>query len=173
MAALMDLGQLVCTSRRPDCGRCPLAGDCLAARQGSPETYPPRAAAPRKVEICLAAACVRRDGRALLLRRGGRLLGGLWEFPSAEGKTPGAARRSLALKARRLGIRLTSPSIGQARHTMVNRRLSIEVFPARSNSQFPILNSQLSESRWFTAAELARAAVPTLTRKVARASGFF
>ncbi len=172
MAALMDLGQLVCTPRRPDCGRCPVAKDCLAARRGAPEAYPPRAAAPRRVEVYLAAACVLRDGRALLLRRNGRLLGGLWEFPCAEGKTPGAARRNLALRARRLGVRLTGSSLGQARHTVVNRRLSIEVFPARPGSQFPILNSQFSKSRWFTAEELARAAIPTLTRKVALAAGF-
>lgn len=172
LAALMDLGQLVCTPRRPRCGRCPVAEYCVAARQGSPEAYPPRAAAPRRADVCLAVACVRRDGRAWLLRRSGRLLGGLWEFPCAEGKTPDAARRSLALKARRLGIRLTGSSPGRARHTVVNRRLSIEVFPARPSSQFSILNSQLPDSRWFTAAELARAAIPTLTRKVARAAGF-
>ena len=173
MAALMDLGQLVCTPRRPGCGRCPLARHCLAAREGSPETYPVRTAAPGRVEVCLAAACVRRDGRALLLRRSGRLLGGLWEFPCAEGKTPGAARRSLGLKARCLGIRLTGSSLGRARHTIVNRRLSIEVFPARPDSRFSILDPQFSDSRWFTAAELALAAIPTLTRKVARAAGFF
>ena len=172
MAALMDLGQLVCTPRGPDCGRCPVERFCLAARQGSPEDYPPRAAAPPKVDVCLAAACVRRDGQALLLRREGKLLGGLWEFPCAEGKTPDSARRNLAVRARLLGIRLMSPPLGQARHVMVNRRLSIEVFAARPGSQSSILNSQLSGSRWFTAAELARAAIPTLTRKVARASGF-
>ncbi len=172
MAALMDLGQLVCTPRRPACGRCPLVRNCLAARRGSPEAYPPRAAPPRRVEVCLAAACARSDGRALLVRRSGRLLGGLWEFPCAEGKTAGAARRTLALKVRRLGIRLTGSSVGQVRHTVVNRRLSIEVFPAHLNSQFSILNSQSSDSRWFTAAELARADIATLTRKVAQASGF-
>jgi A/G-specific adenine glycosylase len=37
---LMDLGAEVCTLRRPACGRCPLAVDCVARAQGRPEAYP-------------------------------------------------------------------------------------------------------------------------------------
>ena len=40
-AALMDLGQLICTPRRPACGACPLGDDCLARRTGDPERFPP------------------------------------------------------------------------------------------------------------------------------------
>ena len=47
-----------------------------------------------------------------------------------------------------------------------------QVFAALADTQSSILDSRLPESRWFTAAELARAAIPTLTRKVAEASGF-
>lgn len=37
---LMDLGSQLCTPRRPDCGRCPVADDCRAFAQGQPEAFP-------------------------------------------------------------------------------------------------------------------------------------
>jgi A/G-specific adenine glycosylase len=38
--ALMDLGRLVCTPRKPDCPACPLQPVCQAARDGNPEDLP-------------------------------------------------------------------------------------------------------------------------------------
>jgi len=171
-AALMDLGQLICLPRRPLCSVCPLAQDCACLRRGSPENYPRRAKKPRPVGLFLAAACVRLDGRVLLSPRHSSVLGGLWEFPCAEGGSPEAARRRLAGKLRPLGLELDHRAQGKARHTVVNRRLSIQVFPAFPNSQFAIPNSRFPHARWFTRRALDRAAIPTLTRKVARAAGF-
>lgn len=37
---MMDLGATVCTSRKPDCGVCPVAIECVARAQGQPEYYP-------------------------------------------------------------------------------------------------------------------------------------
>ncbi|KNB52046.1 A/G-specific adenine glycosylase [Streptomyces caatingaensis] len=42
-AATMELGALVCTARSPECGRCPIAGDCAWRAAGSPaHDGPPR-----------------------------------------------------------------------------------------------------------------------------------
>jgi len=37
---VMDLGATLCTSKKPDCERCPVALNCLARQQGQPERYP-------------------------------------------------------------------------------------------------------------------------------------
>lgn len=37
---VMDLGATLCTSRKPVCERCPLAGLCVAQQLGQPERYP-------------------------------------------------------------------------------------------------------------------------------------
>lgn len=37
---LMDLGAMICLSRKPVCAQCPLQDGCVAARQGEPERYP-------------------------------------------------------------------------------------------------------------------------------------
>ena len=82
-SALMELGETVCTPGVPDCGRCPLAGRCLAHAAGEESLYPvlPEKK-PRRIE----------ERRVLLLRCGDKtavrrrpakgLLAGLWELPN-------------------------------------------------------------------------------------------
>lgn len=87
--ALMDLGAMVCTPRRPHCTRCPLACHCQAFRQGDAAQFPaPRRRAPRPhYDVC--AAVVEQEGRLLVAQRpADGLLGGLWEFPGGR-RRPG------------------------------------------------------------------------------------
>jgi A/G-specific adenine glycosylase len=172
LAALMDLGQLVCTPRNPDCPACPLAALCLARRTGAPTRYPRRAARPASRRVFLAAACAIRGRSALLTRTSASRLSGLWQFPAAEGSTPAEAVRELRLALEPLGLELdTAAAPASARHTIMNRRLDIRVYPARPVSH---PNSEIRNPafRWFTPARLRTAAIPTLTRRIAAAAGF-
>ncbi|MGH9317142.1 MAG: A/G-specific adenine glycosylase [Thermoanaerobaculia bacterium] len=171
-AALMDLGQLICTPSRPACPSCPIRSHCQAYRRGRPEAYPQRPAPTRRVRVALAAVFAGHRGRALLVRRESGFLKGLWEFPSAEGRTAAAARQGLAKRIRPLSLRIVSSRpLATARHAVVNRRIHVEVFGTRLHPKSEIRNPK-SEMRWFRPAELSRAAIPTLTRKIARAVGF-
>ncbi|MGE5412655.1 MAG: A/G-specific adenine glycosylase [Syntrophomonadaceae bacterium] len=173
LAALMDLGQLVCLPRRPACAACPVAESCAARRKGAALRYPARRARPALVRRHVAAAFVprARDGAALLVRGEGSLLGGLWQFPAAEGASPADARTRLARSVRALGLAVTpGPAIASARHTMVHRRLEISVY--RTEVRKPKSEVRHPKSvRWFTPERLERAAIPTLTRRIARAAG--
>ncbi|HKD20226.1 MAG TPA: NUDIX domain-containing protein [Thermoanaerobaculia bacterium] len=173
MAALMDLGQLVCTPRRPACEACPLADLCVARVRGAVARYPRRKPRPKAARVCVAAACALRDGRALLVRGESSPLRGLWQFPSAEGTTAADAARRLARALRSLGIAIDRRgAVSSARHTIMNRRLDIRVYPGRSRDA-KLENRKTSRSvRWFTPERLNAAAIPTLTRRVARAAGF-
>jgi A/G-specific adenine glycosylase len=167
-AALMDLGQLICTPRRPSCPKCPLASNCEARRRGNPERFPGRRSKPSPVRVALAAAVVEKDGRLLLVRRRSTWLEGLWEFPCAEADSPEKARRALARRIRRLELALLpSPPIGRARHTVVNRRIEVAVFLADSIARN---GGRRRDAHWFLPEELDRAAIPTLTRKIAAAA---
>jgi A/G-specific adenine glycosylase len=169
-AALMDLGQLICTPRRPACGVCPLGDECCARRSGDPERFPGRRPRPAAVRVSLAAAVARRNGRILLVRRRSSWLDGLWEFPSGEAGSPAGARRALARRLTELELVLSgSPPIGRARHTVVNRRIEITVFRARARSTGAV-GPGPDVARWFLPGELENAAVPTLTRKIAAAA---
>ncbi|HEV8609622.1 MAG TPA: NUDIX domain-containing protein [Thermoanaerobaculia bacterium] len=167
-AALMDLGQTICTPRRPACPVCPIASHCRARRRGDPGRFPRRRAKQSAVRLSLAAAVVQTSGRVLLVRRRSSWLNDLWEFPSAEGASAPAARRRLARRIGELGLELDSARpIGSARHTVVNRRIEISVFRARrgNGDRAPARGA----ARWFLARELDDAALPTLTRKIAAA----
>lgn len=81
--ALMDLGRMICTPRRPACQHCPVHEFCLAAARGTQALRPvkkPKAPLP----LVRAAAAVIRDetNRVLLVQRPeDGLLGGLWMLP--------------------------------------------------------------------------------------------
>jgi A/G-specific adenine glycosylase len=173
MAALMDLGQLVCTPRRPACEACPLSGLCVARARGTVARYPRRRPRPKSVRVCVAAACAIRGGRALLVRSESSPLRGLWQFPSAEGRTPAEAERRLGQTLRRLGVALDRRGpVSSARHTIMNRRLDIRVYAARERAGAKAEIGNPKPVRWFTPDRLEAAAIPTLTRRVARAAGF-
>lgn len=171
-AALMDLGQAICLPRRPRCGICPLAGECRALAGGDPARYPERRALPPMSRVFYAAASVERSGRIWLARRpAGTWLAGTWAFPAAEGDSAAAARGALTRELRASGLRLgRARPIGRADHVIMRRRFKIAVFRAheRADPGAP----EPTGGRWFTARQLDRAAVSTLTRKIARAAGF-
>jgi A/G-specific adenine glycosylase len=170
-AALMDLGQMICTPRGPACPACPVSSFCAARRLGDPERFPRRRARPAPVAVALAAAVVEQRGRVLLVRRHSSWLDGLWEFPSAEGQSSDEARRRLSKRIEELGLELApAPPIGRARHAVVNRRLDISVFRAHRARPVAAASGRRGDgSRWFLPGELDTAAVPTLTRKIAAA----
>ena len=135
--ALMDLGSVVCTPRRPQCGACPLSNRCLALRRGTVGLRPPRRGRVRSPERLEAAAVVRRGGRVLVLRRpSDGLLGGLWDFPSVALSSPAPPAAALARTLReRFGLECrVGEEMRVLRHTFSHFRLRLAVHGARWRS---------------------------------------
>jgi len=84
--AIMDLGATACLRRHPECDRCPLAGRCLAHKDGLIEAIPgkrPQRTKPQRATVIVVA--VRDDGAILLQRRPDTgVWGGLWCFPETD-----------------------------------------------------------------------------------------
>ncbi len=86
----MEIGQRFCSPNgMPRCEGCPLADICSAHAEGKETLYPHRAQKKerRKIEKTVLLLHVASDyGSAFLIRKRdeGGLLGGLWEFPSAD-----------------------------------------------------------------------------------------
>lgn len=81
--AMMDLGAMICTPRRPHCAACPLATGCIAHAQGRETDYPtpkPQRKLPvRTVRMLLLRTA---ENEVLLERRPPvGVWGGLWSFP--------------------------------------------------------------------------------------------
>ncbi|MFN9028770.1 MAG: A/G-specific adenine glycosylase [Betaproteobacteria bacterium] len=92
--ALMDLGAMLCTTRKPRCADCPVRSTCSAFAQGRVHELP--APRPSKaVPVRRAWWLVARAGECVLLRQRGPegLWGGLWvppTFDSAQALTNAA-----------------------------------------------------------------------------------
>jgi len=132
--AMMEIGALVCTPRRPVCGECPLATGCLARQDGSQADYPfrpaRRAVPERFVAVVLA---MDEAGRRLMVRRGeSGLLGGLWELPSVamDGKpVKPAGVRQLFREFHGIDFGRVE-LVGERIHVFTHFRLKLSVFAA-------------------------------------------
>jgi len=128
--AIMDLGAMVCTPKRPRCGDCPVARSCEGYRLGIQESLPQskrKKAVPRFRHV---AGMLLRRGRLLLRRRPSHgLLGGLWEFPGGrladlEAPAEGAAR---ILFAELNTVPLFESEIGKVHHTFTHFKMTLHV----------------------------------------------
>ncbi|MCF7808244.1 MAG: A/G-specific adenine glycosylase [Candidatus Marinimicrobia bacterium] len=83
--ALMDLGRVVCTPKRPRCQECPLASACAARKYARMEAFPVRAGKKPIPHYDIVIGLIEKEGRFLVQKRPDKgLLGGLWEFPGGK-----------------------------------------------------------------------------------------
>lgn len=90
--AMMELGATLCSPRKPSCLFCPVRDVCVAAADGSSESYPVKQARKAVPHKMVGAALVMNKKKQILIaqRREDAMLGGLWEFPGGkqeEGET--------------------------------------------------------------------------------------
>lgn len=120
---MMDLGALVCTRSRPDCGACPVGADCVARRQGRTAELPaarPRKSLPeRQVQMLLLFD---RDAILLEKRPPRGVWGGLWSLPElSAGEDPiGHCRARFGVAAQR------QEPLPPLRHSFTHFRLHIQ-----------------------------------------------
>jgi len=168
--ALMDLGASVCGPRAPACAVCPMAFGCLAYRRGTQDQRPVRRERHRIPHRLVAAAVLRRHGRALIGRRPeGKLLGGLWEFPGGKRE----ARESLEDCLRRelkeeLGIQVTvGERLGIFQHAYSHFRVTVHAFACtlRGGEPKALEHSQI---RWVYPGRLTAYPMGKVDRAIAR-----
>ena len=158
--ALMDLGALICTPRQPACKVCPWAEDCCGRALGIAESLP-RKGAERERPLRRGAAFVVRNGKGAVLlekRPENGLLGGMLQPPLGPWTAKFPSRNEVLAQApfpadwqRRAGI---------VRHGFTHFQLEIQVWCAE------ITAHKMTKGFWLASDELARAALPTVMRKI-------
>jgi A/G-specific adenine glycosylase len=130
--ALMDLGRLRCTPRRPQCARCPLATFCQAFAHGTVAQRPVKKAKAPLPHVNAVAAVLRDASDRLLLvqRPPDGLLGGLWMLPGgpcAAGETaPDGLRRTVR---ELFGVEISvGGQMAVATQTFTHFRLTLRAF---------------------------------------------
>ena len=200
--AMMELGATVCTPKAPACGQCPLRVGCAGAALESAGSsgfkvtdLPEKEKKPEKREERVAVRVVerkggRRDGvpgppesSFLLVRRPeGGLLGGLWEFPSAnvpDNLEPGdpdfyascadvvhSCGSSGKFSKSRVGLGEVTHTFSHVRHTYVAQH---EVWEMSDDDSAPSTRRDTAggrEWRWVTATELETLGLSSGGRKI-------
>lgn len=169
--ALMELGETICTPRRPNCPVCPLQLECRAYRELPDPSGLPTAVRPRAVpHLTAAVVVVERNGRWLIRRRPPTgLLPGLWELPGGKPQ-PGeslaeAARRELkeetGLRARHL------VPVGVVHHRYSHFSVALHIYrtTARGRRRAEHPSAPL---RWATPDEFGRLPRPAATIRIVR-----
>jgi A/G-specific adenine glycosylase len=168
--ALMDLGAMICTPKRPACALCPWAAPCRARARGDAESFPRKA---EKVagRLRRGAAFVlwRADGALLVRTRPAKgLLGGMTEVPTTAwtaGFDPAAARAEAPGLAAPIRWRALP---GVVAHTFTHFPLELTVHVA----EVPADVTPPAGCRFLAAGEIAGAAFPTVMRKVLAHAGW-
>ena len=169
--ALMELGATVCRPRKPQCGRCPLARDCLGRLEGEPERYPPARVRRRIEKRELVLAVAQEDGRVLLFQRArdSRVLAGMWELPNVE-RQPALADAESSLAIRYGGRWHLGDEIGRLRHSITYRAFTLHVYAARFDSSGNITEG--AKAAWVSIADKVDFPMSSMVEKVLAVSGF-
>jgi A/G-specific adenine glycosylase len=130
--ALMELGAIVCTPRKPHCADCPLARACLARKLGLVERLPELARRPPTTHRRFFAFVAQRRGRVLIQqRKPGTVNAHLWEFPNVE-ILPGDGDPTKAA-AKCLGARPCAiEPFFTVKHSITRYRIAVDVFKAEA-----------------------------------------
>ena len=102
--ALMELGSLVCTPSKPNCGACPLQVQCLARQQGCVDRYPLPKPAPKVKEVHLHYGMVVQNGRLAVVKRASGFWRGLYTLPEVDQLQPALPPFTHLLSHRKLII---------------------------------------------------------------------
>ena len=95
--ALMELGALLCTPKRPNCTKCPITKYCNAYKLSKPELYPLPKEQKKIPHFIIVTGIIWRDSKFYIQKRDEKsMLGGLWEFPG--GKIENKESLEVALK---------------------------------------------------------------------------
>jgi A/G-specific adenine glycosylase len=156
--AMMDLGAVLCTPRRPRCVLCPWRGDCAAAAAGIADSLPARAAKPeRPLRYGVVFWLVRGDGAVMLRRRPEKgLLGGMIELPSTPWRGTPWNESEATLGAPAVTDWTALP--GSVQHGFTHFRLELALMAGRTAAP--------PEGIWARPDEFKNYAFPTLTKKL-------
>jgi A/G-specific adenine glycosylase len=162
--AVMELGALVCTPRRPACGGCPWRHACRAHATGRTAELPVRAAKPARPTRHAVAMLIEDGAGGICFRRrpDEGLLGGLIELPMSPLRDRPFASEAELLAALPAADWRQLP--GGVRHVFTH--FTLEVVLVEGQPAVPIADGFFQPRE-----RLHELALPTLTRKVLRHAG--
>jgi len=169
--ALMDLGAIVCTPRKPACELCPLDELCQALKLGVQEQRPVIEARPKIPHYTVTAAVIQKHDQVLITRRPEQgLLGGMWEFPGGK-LQPGETLDTCLIREiqEELGVVVeVGDLLGIYHHSYTHYKVTLHAFCCEilnSDQPRPI---QVQDLRWVTVPEINDFPMGKIDRSIAQ-----
>ena len=135
--SLMELGALICTSKDPQCGICPVAKHCRALREKRVHELPNLSDRPHVTQKRFVAFVAQKRNRVLVRQRtAGVVNAHLWEFPNIE-LEPTYSKPDLQAAAQSaLGMEpgMLEP-LCTIKHSITRYRITLEVFRTAGNHE--------------------------------------
>ncbi len=157
--AIMDLGSLVCTPRKPKCNVCPLHDICLANISGTPSDFPKRTPRKKKQRRYGVVYWIeRRDGAISLRQRPENgIFGGMTEIPGSLWKASPLSRHSIHAQAPIPAD--WKPHPGRVYHSFTHFDLELKIMT---------INSEVTPEGtfWCRKEEVKAQALPSLMHKI-------
>jgi A/G-specific adenine glycosylase len=161
--AVMELGALICTPRRPRCQACPLRDGCVACQAGLAGLLPTRTVRRQRPLARVVCVCVTDGACVLMVKRRAGLLAGTWALPEVEStgslEAPASVARKLAARAGARGASLEYR--GAVRHVFTHRDLTAQVFRVEVAGR----PRPAADRRWVVPEDLGRLGVSSFARK--------
>jgi A/G-specific adenine glycosylase len=156
--AIMDLGATLC-ARKPRCGECPIASDCLARISGRQTELPvaKRRAARRQRRAFMLVA--RHASSVLLVQRpSSGIWGGLWCLPEFDDRAAAEAFASRTLAS----VSLNRAALPEIEHSFTHFDLLITPLVARCHGVAGVAESSANQPTqlWYDLAQPARVGLP-------------
>lgn len=170
--AVMELGSLICTPRKPRCSQCPVCAWCRAHAAKTVALRPVTSSRPLTEAVTVAVGVLCDNGKVFIQKRPPEgLMAGLWEFPGGkaqEGEAPEEAlRRELAEE---LGVTVSiREKITEIRHAITRFRLHLHAFRCALNPPNQSIRLRAAtEGLWVPVDALDRYAFPSANRRLIR-----
>lgn len=147
--ALMELGATVCLPEQPQCLLCPLYTHCEGAQRGIQNELPEMPKAVHVVDVPMAALLLDQKGKLFVRKRSEKekWLKGMWEFPSAEGKSHEEARLALENE---FGVRTDPKPRKDVKHQITHHKVHLSLFVAKLKKKIKTGGS----AKWVSPKEL-------------------
>lgn len=166
--AMMELGALLCTPRKPKCPQCPFRDVCLAYTSHRPEDFPiKKASAPIPHRELVVGVIFRQQKLFICQRPYDALLGGLWEFPTASLQAGENKQAALANEIKKsFGLLI---DIGQEQATVQHAysHFRVTLFPYHCTYIDTIAQArEITTGAWVAIKNLKKYAMHRASRKI-------
>lgn len=166
--AIMELGALVCSPKKPNCSVCPLQKDCLAYNTSQVDLLPYKSKGKAVPHYTIVVGVVFKEGKVLIAKRkADQMLGGLWEFPGGK-QEPNESLEQTVMREiyEETGLRIhVQNQLCVVKHAYSHFKITLHAYRCSYVSGIPKPKSS-DGLEWVAVSDLSEYAFPMANKKV-------